>query len=173
MMQMSSPTPDAGAPLAPDRVRAATEMTRSIERVRRMSGEIWSRLEEETGLSPSQSAALEAVADGARQVREVADACRQHVSSASRLVDSLVTADLVTRVEDPDDRRAVRLSLTGAGRDAAERITDFQVRMLARILAALDPDEADQLSDLLGRFADAAERVVLGAGTDERGPGAD
>ncbi len=158
-----SPASGGGHPgrsLDPHRVRAAGEVTRAVERVRRLGGEIWRLLEAETGLSPSQSAALEAIADGARQVREVADACRQHVSSASRLVDGLVTTGLVSRTADPADRRAVCLTLTDAGRAEAERLTDFHVRMLARILESFTPEDADRLARLMERFADAAEREI-------------
>lgn len=144
-----------------DRMAAATE------RLRRLSSRLWRHLEAELGLSPVHAHVLEVIADGATQVSTVAEACGRHVSSASRLVDTLVSRGLVTRVEDPTDRRAVLLGLTAAGSRTTARIAEAHRAFLAEVLARMEPDDVTALTASLESFAEAAERTAdeeLGAG---------
>lgn len=136
------------------------ELARAVERIGRVSGAIWGLLEVEVGVSRIQAATLEAISGGARQVREVAEACDQHVSSASRMVDALVTDGLVTRDTDPADRRAVVLGLTADGEAVAASIVTFHAAMLERILADLSDEEVSDLARLMTRFAASAETAT-------------
>src|SRR4051794_13221783 len=45
-----------------------------------------------------------------------------HMSTASRGCDRLVKERLITRLEDPGDRRTVRLSVTAAGQDIVDAV---------------------------------------------------
>jgi DNA-binding MarR family transcriptional regulator len=69
-------------------------------------------------------------------------------SSPSRLVDRLVTAGLVDRLESPSDRRQVVLTLTAAGRRVARRIADIEDQLYQELEAA-------------GRGHDAAAVIAL------------
>lgn len=138
----------------------ALELAAAVERLRRVAGLIWERIETDFELTPLHAHALEAISGGAHHVSSVADVCGRHVSSASRFVDSLVARGLVDRAADPDDRRAVRLSLTDAGHSMIERIEQAQAAMLSRIVAHLGHDEAQQLVRLLERTAQSAEVVL-------------
>jgi DNA-binding MarR family transcriptional regulator len=72
----------------------------------------------------------------------------------SRLVDRLVERGLVERCADPSDRRGVRLSLTGAGRDKQHEIGRRHARSVARaVTAELDPDELRQLATICWKLA--------------------
>lgn len=141
-------------PAATDQLAAATE------RLRRLSARLWRRIEHDLGLSPVHAHVLEAIAGGATQVSTVAEECGRHVSSASRLVDALVGRGFVTRVEDPSDRRAVVLGLTGSGRRAVRSIVDAHRDFLAMVLVRMDDADVDTLAATLTRFADAAERTA-------------
>lgn len=131
-----------------------------VERLQRVGNRLWQTVEDELGLSEVHAQALTAIAAQRRTVSHVADACGRHVSSASRIVDQLVQRDLVTRVEDAEDRRAVRLGLTATGRQAVERIEQVHHTALERSLARLGEEDAADLARLLSRLADAAEETA-------------
>jgi DNA-binding MarR family transcriptional regulator len=72
----------------------------------------------------------------------------------SRMVDRLVDRGLVERCPDPADRRGVRLSLTGAGRDAQQRVGRRHAGSVAAALAAeLGSDELRQLAAICWKLA--------------------
>jgi DNA-binding MarR family transcriptional regulator len=82
----------------------------------------------------------------------------QHVllsqPALSRLVDRLVGRGLVDRCADPVDRRGVRLSLTGAGRDKQRQVGRRHARSVARAVnAELSPDELGQLATICRKLA--------------------
>lgn len=62
-------------------------------------------------------------------------------ASASKLVESLVKQELVTREDAPEDRRRVVLSLTQAGRHALDEARTAALGRLAEILAGLDEED--------------------------------
>jgi DNA-binding MarR family transcriptional regulator len=75
------------------------------------------------------------------------------------MVDLLVRRRLVTRLEDPVDRRAVLISLTPAGREAlAAKLREYDERR-RQIAAALEPDEQRAAADLLRRLAGVIEEL--------------
>ena len=65
------------------------------------------------GLSLAQYHLLEPLAAGPSTNRQLAESADVASPTATRMIDLLVARDLVTRVEDPIDRRAVLISLTG------------------------------------------------------------
>ena len=75
------------------------------------------------------------------------------------MVDVLVGRDLVTRIEDPSDRRAVVISLTETGRMAVSEKTREYDKARRRIAAALEPDEQAVAADLLKRLAVVIEEL--------------
>src|SRR5947207_15220193 len=62
------------------------------------------------GLSLAQFHLLEPLADGPHTNGQLAEAADVSSPTATRMIDVLVGRGLVTRVEDPSDRRAVRIS---------------------------------------------------------------
>lgn len=132
----------------------------AVERLRRVAGRMWSYIEDELGITDAQASVLEAVATGAHQVSTVADRCGRHISSASRVIDGLVSRGMLSRETDPDDRRAVQLRLTRLGEEMADRILTAHANVLRRSLERLDPEDAERFVDLMQRFAAAAEGSV-------------
>ncbi len=111
---------------------------------------------DETGLSFVQVKALVALAgDEGEQssVKDVAEGLGVSVPSASRAVDDLVKRGLATRVEDPEDRRLRRISLTAAGSELADQLMSARVAGLERFVATLSAGERRKL--------DAALEVLL------------
>lgn len=76
-------------------------------------------------------------------------------SAVTVMVDRLEKRGLVRRVQDPDDRRAVRVELTAAGLNVLSKARDLRERLLGRFTDRLDPAEVRLLADLLERLTGA------------------
>lgn len=91
--------------------------------------------------------------EGGRRMTELANALVMRPSSCTRLVDRLVERGLVERRADVVDRRAVRVSLTAAGRSAHRRAALTHVQgveqVFARHLEAADLAVLDEVLDRL------------------------
>ncbi|GAA4966377.1 hypothetical protein GCM10023238_37630 [Streptomyces heliomycini] len=75
-------------------------------------------------------------------------------SHVTRTVQQLQKSGHVTRVPDPDDRRAQRIELTGSGREAIARIRETGVRGMQVALADWSPDDLRRLATLFHRMVD-------------------
>jgi DNA-binding MarR family transcriptional regulator len=75
------------------------------------------------------------------------------------MIDVLVARDLVTRVMDPTDRRAVLISLTPAGRRALEAKMREYDGIRRQIAATLEPDERRVAADLMARITEVIEEL--------------
>ncbi|MEU5512420.1 MarR family winged helix-turn-helix transcriptional regulator [Streptomyces fungicidicus] len=75
-------------------------------------------------------------------------------SHVTRTVQQLQKSGHVTRVPDPDDRRAQRIELTDAGREAIIRVREAGVRGMQVALADWSPDDLRQLATLFHRMVD-------------------
>jgi DNA-binding MarR family transcriptional regulator len=75
-------------------------------------------------------------------------------SHVTRTVQQLQKSGYVTRVPDPDDRRAQRIELTDAGGEAIARIREAGVRGMQVALSDWSPEELRQLATLFHRMVD-------------------
>jgi DNA-binding MarR family transcriptional regulator len=108
----------------------------------------------EAGLTLPQIVVLHALTGGERAVGALADHLSLSMSATSTLVQRLVEAGLVSRTENPDDRREKQVALTRPGTVLIERIASERSRALARGLDALPAALRDELLDVLGRALD-------------------
>ena len=113
------------------------------------------------GVSASGSHALEALARlGPATLNEVAAELFVDKSTASRVVRSLERDGLVARSPDPEDRRALRLSLTPEGEVILSRIRADALEANRRLLDRYPPEVrrgmVDLLADLVGEAARAS-----------------
>lgn len=83
--------------------------------------------------------------NGPMRSGELADHCLLTRPAVTELVDGLVGDGYVRREEEPDDRRAVVLSLTASGRRAIERFEDRLAEALQAILGHLDAPSRDRV----------------------------
>lgn len=91
-------------------------------------------------------------------------------STAQRQVDRLVGLELVTRRENPTDRREVVIDITSAGRRIVDTTTRRRRKAIATIVANMTPVDSDALIEALDAFADAAsEPSVDGDGAARLG----
>jgi DNA-binding MarR family transcriptional regulator len=95
---------------------------------------------------------------GDQNVRDRAARLGVDRSTATRMCNRLVNAGLIDRNSDPSDRRAVVISLTEPGRGVVKRVTRARRENVARLLKSVPPPRREQLVDLLGEFAELAER---------------
>lgn len=79
-----------------------------------------------------------------------------HPSSATRMVDTLVGAKLLSRQEDPDDRRRTQLSLTRRGENLVEALLDHRRRAIAAILEEFPATRRARVAAAMQDFADVA-----------------
>ena len=79
--------------------------------------------------------------------------------SISVAVDRLYGRGLVSRTEDPDDRRIRLVDLTAAGKLLIEGVFRYHAANLEKIMSVLSDDERIQLESLLKRVGRHAEVV--------------
>ena len=88
---------------------------------------------------------------GVRTVSAIASALRLSPAATSHLVDRLVVAGFAGRIEDPDDRRQKRVTITAAGRRLVERVERERTREMTDAVAGLSPEVYRQFSKVLMR----------------------
>lgn len=106
---------------------------------------------------------------------ELAHRLGVEASHVTRQVQQLQKSGYVDRVPDPDDRRAQRVRLTDAGREAVDRVRAAGAQGMQHALAHWSPEELRQLAtlfhrmvdDFLARSDEVAEQEAAGAA----GPG--
>jgi DNA-binding MarR family transcriptional regulator len=67
-------------------------------------------------------------------------------------LDRMEAAGLIRRLPDPDDRRGTLIEPTEAGHETWDRTTGTQARREAMIASVLEPEEKEQLHQLLRRL---------------------
>lgn len=94
--------------------------------------------------------------EGHLRVGELARAMGLTVGGASKVVDRMVGAGLLSRAPDATDRRASRVTLTDDGRRRLAAASESCEAALAALLdAALDPDEQKHMRELVKRLLEA------------------
>jgi DNA-binding MarR family transcriptional regulator len=78
-------------------------------------------------------------------------------STALRMIDRLLAADLVTRRDNPANRREVLLELTEEGRHIVEQVTGKRRAEIARIVTRMPTSRRTELIVALRAFAEAAD----------------
>lgn len=76
-------------------------------------------------------------------------------STATRMVDRLVAADLVRRAANPASRRELVVSLTEKGEAVVQQVTQRRRAEIARIVGRMAPTTRQGLVRALNAFADA------------------
>jgi DNA-binding MarR family transcriptional regulator len=132
------------------------------------------RVMEETGLSLTQcKAILEIGGHGEAMpscgLKELAGKLGTSTPAMSRAVEDLVKKRLVTRIEDPVDRRAKRIELTPKGRQVVDEIVTVKlngVTAFASTLSAAQRRKLDTAIDALMDREDIAHTYELLTGSE-------
>lgn len=84
-----------------------------------------------------------------------------NASSALRLTDRLLVADLVVRGEHPDNRREILLELSEHGHRLVRSVTERRQREIRRIVRRMSGESAEGMVSALRAFADAAAEKTI------------
>src|SRR5262249_13058793 len=109
-----------------------------------------------SGVTTAQAAVLAVVAaDRDATQRSVARQLGINESAITAMVARLMDMRLIERIRDDEDARAWRLRLTADGRTGLKKLEGPSRAVNARVEAALDAGELEQLADYLGRISEA------------------
>ncbi|MEU9574694.1 MarR family transcriptional regulator [Streptomyces massasporeus] len=146
------PLPDGLSPEVVEIERALTRITylstraRQHERLMALAG---------VPLDRAAVALLRQIADSEPlRPGELAVRLGVEASHVTRTVQQLQKSGYVTRVPDPDDRRAQRIELTDAGGEAIAKVRDAGVRGMQMALSDWSPEDLRHLATLFHRMVD-------------------
>jgi DNA-binding MarR family transcriptional regulator len=80
-------------------------------------------------------------AAGELSMSEIAQRLGVTISTASGAVDHLVSVGLLNRVDDPANRRQVRVSVTPFGRETLEHLRELNTRQMRALLDTIGDDD--------------------------------
>jgi DNA-binding MarR family transcriptional regulator len=150
-------------------------MKPSEDKARRLVDSLQTILEEVHGMEKKNAAAhaelswqemraLHAVGRGeCCPMRRLADSICLSLSSATGIIDRLVSKKLVKRDRAAEDRRVVQVALTDEGRALNERTIGGAAAFARGLLETLDGGEQEELLALLDKMARAIEAKRLAA----------
>jgi DNA-binding MarR family transcriptional regulator len=95
---------------------------------------------------------------------ELGSALSVPLSTATRIVDSLVGRGYLERFPDSADRRIVRVRLTHKGNEVFQFIDSRIAEHVKELASSLSSDEMATLMKLLGKVAFAANKLNIGGG---------
>ena len=126
---------------------------------RQLRDAMWARMAEELAtlgheLTFSQYITLKKLADGTAGVTDLARAAEVNPGAMTRLLDKLEARGLISRVADPDDRRAINIHLTDAGLVIWQDINQCGMRVRERAMHGMSEADREQLTQLLTRVRD-------------------
>lgn len=96
----------------------------------------------------------------ARTVGALGEQIGRSLSATSRLVEQLVKRELLRREEDPDDRRARRVTIAARGRKLLQAMVRRRAETEMRLIAALSPEDQRTVLRGLELLAEAARKQV-------------
>jgi DNA-binding MarR family transcriptional regulator len=125
----------------------------SAERLRRVVAKLARQLNAAStaeGLTPTQASVLGIVAGrGPMGLPDIIAVEGLNPTMLSRVLGTLEQRGLVVRKADLDDLRAVSVTATKGGHDLHRRLRAGRVRSVARLVAQLEPEQQDRLSEAL------------------------
>jgi DNA-binding MarR family transcriptional regulator len=104
---------------------------------------LYARTSQRHDLTPVQAKLLCILADGPRGMAELAHCFGVEKAALTGLVDRVERRGLAKRTPVPDDRRALHVTLTDAGRRAATAFHREVTRELGQLLSALAPHDRE------------------------------
>jgi DNA-binding MarR family transcriptional regulator len=126
----------------------------------RRSGRDFRQFMGNNSLSFSQVTVLMRLYHGTKSgVTELGEVMGVTNAAASQAIDRLVQLGLVTRTEDPVDRRAKSLVLTEKGCDLVSRAIEARSRWVEGLTSALNGEQQDMIISALGLLTEAARKM--------------
>lgn len=135
------------------------EIVDNLRRVYQVVNEQSKKAEKETGLTGPQLWAIKTIAQGAPiKVSEVARRMYLHPATVVGILDRLEKQGLVMRARSTEDRRVVRVELTGKGQTLVKKAPEIAQGLLVSGLAQLSANKLKNIAQALNQMAE-----ILGA----------
>lgn len=150
----AGPFPSMGEPL--DAAEQLIQLSRVVQ-------DIHARTAHRHGLPPVQAKLLCVLASGPRGMAELAQCFGVEKAALTGLVDRAERRGFVSRSPVAGDRRALRVTLTSSGRQAAAAFHADASAELSRLLSPLAPDDREDFQTALAAII--ATRTQFPAGT--------
>lgn len=127
--------------------------------LREIRGAFWARMEAELlaaghELNFSQYITLKHLAEGTASVTDLAHVAQLNPGAMTRLLDKLEQRGIIARVDDPTDRRALRIHLTEAGVAIWNDINHCGQRVRDLATRGMSEADRDTLTRLLTQVRD-------------------
>lgn len=108
----------------------------------------------ELGLTVDQWGVLKLIQEEGGDVsfHELSERLLRNKPTLTRIVDILVRDGLVERIEDPQDRRRIRIALTGSGERTVQEASKLVARLRATVIEGVTTREQDGLRQILDRI---------------------
>ncbi len=114
-------------------------------------------IEERVTLTQFRTLVVLSAGQGRTNLNGLAERLAVTASTAMRTVDRLLAAGLVTRQENPENRREVLLGLTGEGTRIVHDVTATRREEIAAILQRMSSRKRAELVSAFRAFAEAAD----------------
>ena len=98
---------------------------------------------------------------GPSRLNQLAERLDVTPSTALRMVDRLITAGLVDRRENAQDRREVVIDLTNTGRSLVRKVTRSRRAEIERVVRAMPANRRREIVRALDAFATAADEPAV------------
>jgi MarR family transcriptional regulator, organic hydroperoxide resistance regulator len=141
------------------RSETVAEIINNLRRVFQVVNEQSKKVEHETGLTGPQLWAIKTIAHEAPiMVSEIARRMYLHPTTVVGILDRLEKQGLVVRIRSTEDRRVVRVELTGQGKSLVRKAPEVAQGLLVSGLEKLSTNRLNIISQALNQMA-----VILGA----------
>jgi DNA-binding MarR family transcriptional regulator len=120
----------------------------------------FARIADRHDLTPVQGRLLCVLAQGPRGMTELARCCGVEKAALTGLVDRAERRGLAERVPVPGDRRALRVTLTDAGRRSAAAFHAEVTAELNQLLSPLTPPDRERFRTAMAKITQAAGRTA-------------
>ena len=140
--------------MAGRRYRLEEQVGHLLRRAHQRATQIFIETFEESGLTPTQWAALARLAEeGGASQNQLGRLTAMDPATVQGVLQRLEKRGLIDREPDPDDRRRTRLKVTAEGAELVARYTGTGARVSERTLAPLTDAEAARFLELLRKLA--------------------
>lgn len=136
-------------------VREVVELQRQLGRmIGQHAPSVWI----DSGLTITQLRSLFLIVNkGSTNFRKLAEALGVTPSNVTGIIDRLEEQALVSRTQNPDDRREMALQATDKGKSLVFSLRETEIKQMTRILSLLSLEELAYLANGLSAFVKAAQ----------------
>jgi len=141
-----------------DKSQLIQEVVELEQQVGRIIGQHAPNIWIDSGLTLTQLRSLFLIANkGSTNFRKLAEALGVTPSNVTGIVDRLVEQGLVSRTQNPEDRREMTLQATDKGQALVSNLKEVGIKHMTQILSVLSLEELSALAQGLSAFIRAAD----------------